>query len=127
MSHGKWGIRNIRSKKSFRKRLRKTLTPAEAALWRRLQGRQLLGKKFRRQHSVGRYIVDFYCPECRVAIELDGAGHFSITIDEYEMSGLDISRSLASPLFDLKIAICWRISRAFSRKLKKRCEVLGDL
>ena len=86
MTNGKWGIRNIRSKKNFRKQLRKTLTPAEAVLWRRLKGRQLLGKKFRRQHSVGRYIVDFYCPECRVAIELDGAGHFSITIDEYEMS-----------------------------------------
>jgi len=86
MTNEKWGIRNVRSKKSFRKLLRKTLTRAEAVLWRRINGRQLLGKKFRRQHSVGRYIVDFYCPECRVAIELDGARHFSITIDEYERS-----------------------------------------
>jgi len=86
MTNGKWGIRNIRSKKSFRTQLRKTLTPAEAVLWMHLKERQLLGKKFRRQHSVGRYIVDFYCAECRVAIELDGARHFSITIDEYERS-----------------------------------------
>jgi very-short-patch-repair endonuclease len=127
MTNEKWGIRNVRSKKSFRKLLRKTLTPAEAVLWRRINGRQLLGKKFRRQHSVGRYIVDFYCPECRVAIELDGARHFSITIDEYERSRTRYLEELGTQSFDLKITICWRTSRVFSRKLRKRCKVLGDL
>jgi len=39
---------------------------------------QLDGRKFRRQHSIGPYIVDFYCPECRVVVELDGAGHFGL-------------------------------------------------
>ena len=60
------------------------MTAAEAVLWQNLKGLQLLGKKFKRQISIGHYIVDFYCPEARLVIELDGDSHFSITIDEYE-------------------------------------------
>ena len=59
--------------------LRKNLTPAEALLWTNLKNSQLAGKKFRRQHSIGPFIVDFYCPECRVAVELDGEGHMTET------------------------------------------------
>jgi len=55
--------------------LRRTLTPAEACLWRHLQSSQLEGRKFRRQHCVGTYILDFYCPAERLAVELDGAAH----------------------------------------------------
>ena len=84
MSNHKRGIYNTNASAAHRKELRHSLTPAEAALWKCLQGRKVLGKKFRRQFSISRYIVDFYCPEDRLAIELDGAGHFSITIDEYE-------------------------------------------
>ena len=58
-----------------RRHLRRHGTPAEAALWRLLQRRQLHGRRFRRQHSVGPYVLDFYCPEERLAIELDGAVH----------------------------------------------------
>ena len=57
------------------RQLRLTLTPAEARLWKYLQSRQLAGRKFRRQHSVGPYILDFYCPRERLAVELDGAAH----------------------------------------------------
>jgi len=84
MSRRRSGTYNIAAKRKFRKDLRNSLTAAEAVLWKSLQGRQLLGKKFRRQVSIGRYIVDFYCPECGLVIELDGERHFSITIDEYE-------------------------------------------
>ena len=84
MKDEKWGIRNIRSRETFRKKLRKSATAAEAVLWKHLQRRQISGKRFRRQHSFGRYIVDFYCPESRLIVELDGAAHYSITIDEYE-------------------------------------------
>ena len=58
-----------------RSNLRRNLTPAEALLWKNLQKSQLDGRKFRRQHSIGPYIVDFYCPEFRVAVEVDGAKH----------------------------------------------------
>ena len=77
MSPSSDGIHNILSKKKFRKQLRNSLTVAEAVLWKFLQRRQLEGKRFRRQSSKGRYIVDFYCPECRLAVELDGAPHFT--------------------------------------------------
>ena len=55
--------------------LRKHLTPAEAQLWKYLQGSKLEGRKFRRQHSVGNYVLDFYCPEEHLAVELDGQVH----------------------------------------------------
>ncbi|HUW59959.1 MAG TPA: endonuclease domain-containing protein [Candidatus Bathyarchaeia archaeon] len=48
---------------------------AEKLLWRLLRNRQLGGAKFRRQHAVGPYILDFYCHEARLAIELDGGQH----------------------------------------------------
>ena len=59
-------------------------TAAEAMLWKHLQRRQILGKKFRRQEGIGPYIVDFYCPECRVIVELDGAPHFEADKQEYD-------------------------------------------
>src|SRR6056297_736117 len=55
--------------------LRKKQTPAEYVLWEMLRDRQLLGFKFRRQHQVGDYILDFYCHEAKLAVELDGAVH----------------------------------------------------
>ena len=60
----------------FRKKLRHDLTPSEATLWKCLQRSRLDGRKFRRQHSVGPYILDFYCPSERLAVELDGDGHY---------------------------------------------------
>jgi very-short-patch-repair endonuclease len=68
---------NLKSIEDKRKELRSGLTPAEAKLWRCLQRSQISGKKFRRQHSVGPYILDFYCAECSLAVELDGDAHFT--------------------------------------------------
>jgi very-short-patch-repair endonuclease len=76
-------IHNRKSLRLVRKGLRNSLT-AEAVLWKNLQRSQLLGKKFRRQHSVGHYVIDFYCPDCRLAIELDGAVHFNSAVSEYD-------------------------------------------
>jgi len=75
---------NAKNRKSLRQKLRTATTSAEAILWTHLQRRQLLGKKFRRQQSLGRYVVDFYCPECRLIVELDGAPHFEPDADVYE-------------------------------------------
>ena len=78
------GFATTVDEKTFRKQLRNYGTAAEAVLWKSLQHRQLLGKKFRRQQSFGRYIVDFYCPECRLVVELDGDNHYFFTRDGYE-------------------------------------------
>ncbi len=51
------------------------MTDAEKKLWRNLRGRLFSGAKFRRQYAVSGYILDFYCPECKLAIELDGNEH----------------------------------------------------
>ncbi len=55
--------------------MRRSLTPPEARLWLYLKGKTLAGAKFRRQHPVGTYILDFYCPAARLAVEVDGAVH----------------------------------------------------
>jgi len=70
-------IHNRKYLKQKRKNLRNNLTSAEATLWRFLKKSQLQGRKFRRQHSISNYIVDFYCPREKLVIELDGKHHFS--------------------------------------------------
>lgn len=55
--------------------LRHRLTPAEAKLWKALRNRQLNGLRWRSQHPIGRFIVDFYCPACRLVVEVDGEIH----------------------------------------------------
>ncbi|MCJ7533152.1 MAG: endonuclease domain-containing protein [Anaerolineales bacterium] len=57
------------------RQLRQENTPAERLLWEQLRNRQLAGLKFRRQVPRGRYIMDFYCPEHKAAVELDGSVH----------------------------------------------------
>ena len=61
--------------KDTRRLLRANLTTAEAVLWKYINGRQLEGRRFRRQHSIENYIVDFYCASERLVIELDGGVH----------------------------------------------------
>ena len=66
---------NAKEEKVYRKTLRNNMTPAEATLWRTLKGRGAGGLKFRRQQSIGPFILDFYCPKYRLGIELDGTSH----------------------------------------------------
>ncbi|BAN46602.1 endonuclease domain-containing protein [Metapseudomonas resinovorans] len=60
----------------FSRALRRTSTDAELYLWHRLRGRQLQGLKFRRQHPVGPFVLDFYCMETCLAVEIDGGQHY---------------------------------------------------
>jgi very-short-patch-repair endonuclease len=75
---------NRSSEKDNRRQLRHSMPKAEVLLWQRLRGRQLLGCKFRRQYSVGPYVLDFYCSELRLGIELDGDSHFQPGALEYD-------------------------------------------
>jgi len=74
------------------------MTVAESLLWERLKGKQILGLRFRRQHPINIYIVDFYCHEYKLVIELDGEIHKSqIEYDKertgnMEMYGLKVIR-----------------------------------
>ncbi|HEV2495987.1 MAG TPA: endonuclease domain-containing protein [Terriglobia bacterium] len=78
-------IHNRKALKPLRRDLRNSLTSAEVVLWKNLQRSQLAGRKFRRQHSIGNYVVDFYCPQYRLAVELDGQKHFNSMAAERDL------------------------------------------
>ena len=70
-------LNNLNYLKATRENLRKNLTESELVLWEVLKDKKLCGRKFRRQHSIGHYIADFYCTSERLIIELDGQHHFT--------------------------------------------------
>jgi very-short-patch-repair endonuclease len=82
-------VHNVNYLKDRRKDLRNSLTPAEAALWAMLKNGKLQGRKFRRQHSIGNYIVDFYCPSEKLIIELDGEVHNDAMQAQYDAERTD--------------------------------------
>jgi very-short-patch-repair endonuclease len=69
--------------------LRVAMTDAERRLWACLRGRRLVSYKFRRQHPIGRYIVDFACIEHRLAVEADGGQHCDNEADERRTASLE--------------------------------------
>ena len=87
-------IHNKKYLKLFRRKLRKSFTPAEAFLWKHIQSKKLEGRKFRRQHSIENYIPDFYCPQERLVIELDGEVHNSETARDYERKRTEVLNKL---------------------------------
>ena len=75
---------NTPEMKAHRRELRANGTPAERALWNWLKNKQIRGLRFRRQFSVGNYILDFYCPSLKLAIELDGDYHYHMVMPEQD-------------------------------------------
>ena len=71
--------------KSIRKHLRNNSTAAESTLWKTLKKSQVGGYKFRRQHSIGNFIIDFYCPSLQLAIELDGEPHSDLNSIAFDL------------------------------------------
>ena len=67
---------------------------AEIILWSVLKGKKMKGYKFRRQHGIGSFIVDFYCPELKLAIELDGSQHLEQENLEYDKKRTQYLNSL---------------------------------
>ncbi len=88
--------------------LGKRLTPYEIVLWESLKGKLFHGHKFRRQHPIAKFIVDFYCHELKLVIELDGKIHDSIDQREYDLGrtyeleelGLKVLRFRNEQVFD---------------------------
>ncbi len=70
--------------KERRRALRRKQTPAEKIMWSYVRNRKLDGLRFLRQYSLGPYILDFFCPEHKFAIELDGSVHTSIEAIKYD-------------------------------------------
>ncbi|NQU27404.1 MAG: endonuclease domain-containing protein [Candidatus Marinimicrobia bacterium] len=110
--------------KRLRRHLRNNPTPWEHKLWQHLKGRQLDGLKFRRQTSIGKYIVDFYCPENKLIVEVDGGGHFSqkqkqsdqLRQKELENEGFIVLRYLNTDIDENIAAVLDDISQRCSSK-----------
>ncbi len=79
--------------RQFARELRQPLTPTEAALWRVLRNRNL-SFKFRRQHAIEFFIIDFYCAEVKLCIEIDGASHSTIEQQEYDAARTEYLEAL---------------------------------
>jgi very-short-patch-repair endonuclease len=116
-------IYNSKVLKDSRKNLRNNATSAEATLWTYLKGKQLCGRKFRRQQSIENYIVDFYCFNERLVIELDGAQHYNaggLVYDEYrdmrlETLGLKVLRFENVEIFENIESVLEEIKQQFKK------------
>jgi very-short-patch-repair endonuclease len=75
---------NKKESKEKRKLLRNNAPQAEKLLWNHLKKSQIRNQKFRRQYSVDQFIVDFYCPNLKLAIEIDGPSHFKQDYQAYD-------------------------------------------
>ncbi len=84
---------NRKELKGLRRGLRRNLTPAEATLWSQLKAGKLDGISWRRQFSVGDYILDFYCPKYKICIELDGASHYTMQGDADDLNRTEFLNS----------------------------------
>jgi very-short-patch-repair endonuclease len=86
-------LRNDPVLKQRRRELRRNQSDAERALWAKLRSRQLLGMKFFRQYSIGPYILDFYCPTVKLAVELDSGQHNQSDNKEHDASRSDFLKA----------------------------------
>jgi len=84
--------------KEIRRRLRKKQTTAEILLWGHLRGKRFHGVKFFRQYGIGKYILDFYCPKKKFAIEVDGSQHLTKN-REYDKKRTEFLESLGIHVF----------------------------
>ncbi|NUM81213.1 endonuclease domain-containing protein [bacterium] len=83
-------IFNQTEQKEKRRQLRRRSTFAEKLLWRNLRNRNHAGFKFRRQYSVGYFVLDFYCPELKLTIEVDGYSHEPEAAKKYDAERQEI-------------------------------------
>lgn len=111
--------------RQFARNLRGQLTDCERLLWRQLRNRGLAGFKFRRQHPCPPYVLDFYCAELRLVVELDGGQHFDEAglakdrlrtaylqhhgLEVLRFSNLDVIRNLEGVLTEI---LSWIETRA---------------
>ena len=114
--------------KNNSRNLRKNMTDVERMLWAKIRGRQLQGFRFRRQHPIGSYIIDFICLELKLIIELDGSQHMGQ--QQYDMkrsqwlqsNGFKIMRFWNSDILDdldgVMQAICMHLPPSQPSPLK---------
>ncbi len=116
-------LNNLPTLRNARKALRNNGTLAESRLWALLKNKQLEGRKFRRQHSLGYYILDFYCASEKLGVELDGDIHLmdsQLSYDEardaqLQQLGIVVIRIKNEDVFQNHEGVLMRIKDLFSR------------
>jgi very-short-patch-repair endonuclease len=114
---------NRRSERDKRKALRSNASDAEQRLWQRFRAKQL-GTKFRRQYSVDAYVLDFYAPQSKLAIEVDGDSHFTAEAMQYDEKrtaymkqfGIEVLRFTNLEIFENIEGVLDTIERAVKRR-----------
>ena len=77
-------VYNKKKDQAKRRYLRKNMSKSEVILWSKLKNRQMHGERFLRQYGVDQYVLDFYCPRLKLAIEIDGDSHFMPGAEEQD-------------------------------------------
>lgn len=93
-------IYNKKENKYLRRDLRKSQTKEELIFWAHVKDRRFHGLKFRRQYSIGNYVADFYCPELKLVVEIDGGQHYEeenikkdlLRTEYFEKLGMKVKR-----------------------------------
>lgn len=88
-------LRGDQNKLEVKRQLRAEMTRAEWLLWSKLRAKQFLGLKFRRQHGIGPFVVDFFCPEKKLIIEVDGSVHDEINQIAHDQAREEYLRGLS--------------------------------
>jgi very-short-patch-repair endonuclease len=101
------------------------MTKAEAILWGELKNRKILGFKFRRQFGIGAYVVDFYCTELKLAIEVDGATHQTDEELEYDRMREEEIRQLDIQFIRFSNTEIYEALEHVIENLKTKIEVLA--
>lgn len=115
---------NLTSLKQRRRQLRQQQIPSESKLWMLLRNRQYRGLKWRRQHSIGWYILDFYCSELRLAIEIDGETHLAPGRDVRDaqrqrwikQQGITVARFLSNDIINNFVGVIERLDEIVDRR-----------
>lgn len=102
-----------------RKELRNKSTYAEVFFWQQVKGSQLEGRKFRRQTSIGSYVVDFYCPEEKLVIELDGEVHFNEESMKYDAERTKYFESLGLAVIRFENNVVLKNNEFVLKKIKE--------
>jgi very-short-patch-repair endonuclease len=126
MQHWKTSPQLWHRLKPLAREMRLNPTPAEDRLWQRLRRSQIHGTPFRRQHTIERFIVDFYCPQAQLVIELDGPIH-QYTVEQdairqefLEAQGLQVLRFENQNVFNTLDAVVAIIAEAVAGRTSRR-------
>lgn len=99
---------------------------AEVILWTRLKNGQLLGYKFRRQYSVGPYVIDLYCPELKLAREIDGVTHLQEEEQEYDRVRQDFIEGFKIRFLRVTNVEVYRDLSGVLRKIRETIKTIQD-